>query len=415
MNATTRTSGHSHTNSTGRWTARFPRMGQGPLPASAVTDPQRFAAERDAIYRRCWLHVGRIEEIPDAGDWFVQAIEIAGASILVMRGRDGEVRAFHNICRHRGNRLAMAPRGTAATSRLACRFHGWTYDDTGTLCAVPQQQNFFTPTCGELNLKPVACDSWNGFIFVNLDPAPAEDLIEYLGPIADYCDGYAFDRLPGQFAYRAEVAANWKLVMDGQSETYHVAFVHKDSWPRVFTTRDNPFGRNLDMRFYERHRTWSAAGGDFTPQGIEALALANGPSVADAGDFKLDDADKVNPTRDPAWAFDAVHVFPNLHILLLPGVYHTHQFWPIDLRRTRWELRVHMPPPATPAQAFSREHAKVFLRDALLEDGILNEQIQASCDSGAIGEFHLQDEESFVRHGYWAIEQAIAAADGEGA
>lgn len=398
---------HHDSEAQWRWTARFPRMGRGPVPASRVTDPTGFDAEREAIFRRCWLHVGRVEEIPAAGDWFVQDIEICNASLLIMRGRDGAVRAFHNICRHRGNRLAMTPRGNAGGGRMACRFHGWVYDDAGTLRTVPQEENFHQPTCGVLNLLPVACDTWNGFIFVNLDPAPAQSLQDYLGPIKDYCDGYDFDRLPGQFAYGAEVQANWKLVMDGQSETYHVAFVHRDSWPRVFTSREYPFGRNLDMRFHERHRTWSAAGGDFQPRGIEALALASGPSVADAGAFALDAAKHVNPTRDPKWAFDVVHVFPNFHLLLLPGVYHTHQFWPVDLRRTRWELRVHMPVPATASQTFSREHAKVFLRDALLEDGILNEQIQASCDSGVLQEFHLQDEEAFVRHGYWAVDEAV--------
>jgi phenylpropionate dioxygenase-like ring-hydroxylating dioxygenase large terminal subunit len=383
-------------------------MGRGPVPASRVTDPAYFEAERKAIFERCWLHVGRVEQIPAPGDWFVQEIEVAKASVLVMRGRDGVVRAFHNVCRHRGNRLALDRRGNARGARLACRFHGWTYDDTGSLKTVPQQRNFYEPTCGVLNLKPVACETWNGFIFVNLDPSPTEDLIEYLGPIADYCDGYAFDRLPGQFAYAADVAANWKLVMDGQSETYHVAFVHKDSWPGVFTSREFPFGRNLDMRFHERHRTWSAAGGDFAPAALEAYALGLGPSVADAGAFALDAAPRVNPTRDPRWAFDVVHVFPNFHILLLPGVFHTHQFWPVDLRRTRWELRMHMPVPHDASQAFSREYAKVFLRDALLEDGILNEHIQKSCDSGAIESFVLQDEESFVRHGYWAVDRAVS-------
>lgn len=390
-----------------RWAERFPAMGRGPVPASRVTDPAYFEAERKAIFERCWLHVGRVEQIPAAGDWFVQEIEIARASVLVIRSRDGVVRAFHNICRHRGNRLALESRGSARSGRLACRFHGWTYDDTGGLKTVPQQRNFYEPTCGVLNLKPVACEIWNGFIFINLDPSPAEGLLEYLGPIADYCDGYAFDQLPGQFAYGAEVAANWKLVMDGQSETYHVAFVHKDSWPRVFTSREFPYGRNLDMRFHERHRTWSAAGGDFAPGGLEAYALGLGPSVADAGAFALDAAPRVNPTRDQRWAFDVVHVFPNFHILLLPGVFHTHQFWPLDLRRTRWELRVHMPVPRNASQAFSREYAKVFLRDALLEDGILNEHVQKSCDSGAIDSFVLQDEESFVRHGYWAVDQAV--------
>lgn len=395
-----------------RWARQFPWLGQGPIPVEPVVSEAYFEAERERIFRRCWLHVGRVEDIPASGDFFVADIEVARASVLLTRDDRGAINAFHNVCRHRGNKLVWKTRGRSRGG-FACNFHGWTYDRGGTLIHVPASENFYEAMKGQCNLRPVAVDTWQGFIFVCLDLSPCETLQEFLGPLYPVLDGFPFDRFGSEFRYRAELDANWKIVMDGQSEIYHVAFLHKDIWPDVFTSREFPYGKNLSMDLYERHRRWSAGAGDFHPTAMQALALRSGPSVADAGDFAVGPVGGINPTGDSTWIFDVVHVFPNLHILVLPGVYHTHQFWPLSQGRSAWEVRVHMPQPKNAAEAFSQEHGKVFLRDALIEDGATNEETQKAIRSGAIDAIHLQDEEIFVRHGYWAVDRAIKATKGE--
>src|SRR5262249_15626308 len=108
-----------------RWTLRYPELGIGPVPVGPCLDPHHFELEREKIFSRVWLNVGRQEEIPKPGDYVVKHLDVCNTSILVVRGKDGAIRAFHNVCRHRGNRLATGCAGNARA--FVCGFHGWTY------------------------------------------------------------------------------------------------------------------------------------------------------------------------------------------------------------------------------------------------------------------------------------------------
>ena len=393
-----------------RWNERFPQMGQEPIPVERVTSPDYFEREREKIFKRCWLHVGRVSQLPNPGDWFVQEIEAAKTSILVVRGRDGAIRAFHNVCRHRGNRLVCEHAGSGA-SAFTCRFHGWVYDAQGELVHVSQEENFYTPTRGSLDLAAVACDVWEGFIFVHLDPERAEPLLEFLAPVADYVEGFPFETITHELRYHTQLRANWKIVMDSQAESLHAPFVHKKAWPDLFSSPEHPYSNYLDLTFYDQHAVWSLGAGNYKPQGVEAYALSLGPATAVAGEWALDIDGRINPTRSKEWSLDCLHIFPNLLIYILEGTFHTHQFWPSAANQTVWDLRMRLPPVRTPADAFSREHAKVLLRDPFLEDGFINEETQKGLESGAMTHMHLQDDESFLRHAYWAVHNAVSAPE----
>ncbi len=394
-----------------RWLARCPEMGTDPIPVSRLTDPDYFEAERRKIFKRCWLHVGRVEDIPEPGDWLVQEVAIAPASVLVVRGEDGRIRAFHNVCRHRGSKLAFGERGSGG-GIFGCRFHGWSYDSEGALIHVPQEENYYEPLCGKKNLLPVACDTWQGFIFINLDPSPNETLAEFLGPAFDFFDGYPFDQLASELNYRADIRGNWKLVMDSQAEGIHAPYTHTSPWPNLFSTPDSPYTEYLDISFYGRHRSYTlAAGKGYVPGEVEALALAMGPAISASGAAAMQTCKRLNPTNDPNWSFDCLTLFPNLLIYCFGGVYHTHQFWPKDIRTTTWDLRMHLPKARTASEAFSREHAKIFLRDPFLEDGYLNEESQKVIESGVLEHLELQDDEALIRHCYWTVHNAVTAED----
>lgn len=394
-----------------RWLDRFPDMGTGPIPVERLLDPAYFELEREKIFKRAWLHVGRVEQIPEEGDWFVQEIAVARTSLIIVRGEDGDIRAFHNVCRHRGSKLAMQSKGSGA-GMFACRFHGWTYNSEGTLVHVPQEEHYYEPLCGKKNLIPVACDIWEGFIFVNLQPEPAETLREFLGPAWDRFEGYPFDALTKEWNYRGDIKANWKVVMDSQAEGIHAPYVHTLPWPTLFTSPDSPFTRYLDIDFFGKHRTYTlAAGTAFQPSPVEALALSMGPAISASGEAAFASCKRLNPTGDPNWSFDCLALYPNMLIYCFGGVYHTHQFWPIDAATTTWDLRMHLPQATKASEVFSQEHAKVFLRDPFLEDGRLNEDSQQALESGAVDELYLQDDEALIRHCYWVAHNAVMADD----
>ena len=114
-----------------------------------------------------------MEQLPRTGSYFTRELDAAGTSVIIVRGKDGEARAFHNICRHRGNKLVWTDFPKEETSgmcrQFTCKYHGWRYDLEGALTFVQQESEFFDLDMAEFGLVPVRCEVWEGFIFVNLD------------------------------------------------------------------------------------------------------------------------------------------------------------------------------------------------------------------------------------------------------
>src|SRR5262245_42931492 len=131
----------------GSWTEHAANLGTGPITYEDSISPEFFERERAAIFGRTWLNVGRIEQLPRAGSYFTKELHVARTSIVVARGTDGEVRAFHNMCRHRGNKLVWQDEPAEETSgtcrQFTCKYHGWRYGLDGALTFVQQEQEFF--------------------------------------------------------------------------------------------------------------------------------------------------------------------------------------------------------------------------------------------------------------------------------
>ena len=151
-----------------RWMPEFPQLRSDPVPVEPCISPEYFELERERVFKRVWLNVGRVEQIPTAGAYFVKDIAVCHDSVIVVRGEDGVVRGFHNICSHRGNKVVWDDCGHAR--HWACKFHGWTYDNQGQLTGVPDEAMFNDFDKHEHGLVPVATDIWEGFIFVHLGP-----------------------------------------------------------------------------------------------------------------------------------------------------------------------------------------------------------------------------------------------------
>mgnify|MGYP006274826845 CR=1 FL=1 len=194
------------------------------LRAEAYVDPRWFAVEREAIFARTWRWVCHVEKLREQGS-FVTA-EIAGRPICVVRDREGALRAFYNVCKHRAHHLLE---GEGRTTRIMCPYHAWTYDLTGRLVRAPHTESLTDFDPRAIRLDAVQVEEFCGFVYVNLDPQAAP-LAKQSGDLAAEITHWAPDVAELTFAHRLsyDIASNWKNVVDNFLECYHCPTAHKD-------------------------------------------------------------------------------------------------------------------------------------------------------------------------------------------
>jgi phenylpropionate dioxygenase-like ring-hydroxylating dioxygenase large terminal subunit len=193
------------------------------LPASWYVDSAVFAAEKQQIFRRCWQYAGLAEDLSRPGDFFTY--EAGDVPLIVLRDRDGCLRAFVNVCRHRGSQLILESCGNRKS--LQCGYHAWTYDLDGSLRAAPGEKAEAGFDRAEFHLAPAQVDTWGPFVFVNPDPG-APPLAEVLGELPRLVDetGIELSAIRRRRRDRYEIAANWKVVVDNYLECYHCPVAH---------------------------------------------------------------------------------------------------------------------------------------------------------------------------------------------
>jgi phenylpropionate dioxygenase-like ring-hydroxylating dioxygenase large terminal subunit len=392
-----------------KWHSQYPELGTDPVPIEPYISREFFDLERERVFRRAWLCLGREEHIPKPGDFFVKDMAIAQTSIIVVRGEDGRIRAFHNACSHRCNKVEWQNKGS--TSTFTCPFHGWCYGLDGGLLAIPDEKNFFNLDKRENALTPIALDTWQGFIFINL--SPEQPLREYLGEWADALDEYPFAANGATcYEWSTELRCNWKLLRDAFKEAYHVAFLHRRSARDSYTGRKNPFSHALYFKLFSLHQRWSLpANPSYQPSPLEAAAYRYAAFVLKS-DFTGEPPKGVNPAKDPNWVLDINAIFPNFTIDMLERGYFTYNFWPIAVDRTLWEVRVYFPQPRNAAERFSHEHARVTFRDLIMEDASTMENTQSVIASGAKTHFNFQDEELLLRHDNKVLTEYMGLTNG---
>lgn len=398
------------------WTAKY-ELSTDPISVDRYVSPDYYRMEKERLFKKSWLLIGREDEIPAAGDFFVRELEAADTSILVSRDRSGNVRAFHNMCRHRGNKVSFEACGTV--EGFVCPFHGWTYGLDGKLIYVPDQEDFFDLDRSRLGLVPVHVDQWEGFIFVNLDGSPTASLSDHLGEIEHMYDGY-FNALELVSQYSWEMDINWKLFIDVSVEGYHGPHVHRDSIADQFCETENPNLNLPSIRLYRTHRTVSIPA-DFSrvPKPLEALVYRLGAtsSYTPTKDLNLSQGlpPGVNPDRLDAWAFDILSLTPNVIFLTGRGVCVLMHMWPLGPGRTRVESRVYLDPSSTMTQRICAEYTATMLRDVIREDSDTLEPIQKMLESGTLTEMQLSDQEIACRHFHLVIDRLIGAGPAKAA
>jgi phenylpropionate dioxygenase-like ring-hydroxylating dioxygenase large terminal subunit len=406
----------------GSWTEHYPELGTAPVSYEDSISPEFYEREREAIFKKAWLNVGRVEQLPRTGSYFTKELQVAKTSVIIVRGRDGEIRAFHNICRHRGNKLVwtdMPREETAGLCRqFTCKYHGWRYDLEGNLTFVQQESEFFDLDKSENGLVPVHCAVWSGFIFINLTRGPVEPLVEFLGPMVTALDGYPFDQLTARFAYRTEVKANWKLFMDAFQEFYHAPVLHAKQSPEKYSKLAQEAG--FEAPHYQLdgpHRLVSTSGVRFwemdselvKPMEILTRSGLFGPwDAPDLGPMP----DGLNPANCNPWGLDSFQLFPNFVILIWSqGWYLTYHYWPTSHNSHIFEGSVYFTRATTPRERIAQEMAAVTFKEFALQDANTLEATQLAIESGYVDRFNLCDQEVLCRHLHKVVADWVGAAD----
>jgi phenylpropionate dioxygenase-like ring-hydroxylating dioxygenase large terminal subunit len=407
----------------GGWT-RNAGLGTEDISFEDSISPEFFELEREAVFRRSWLHVGRTIQVPQPGDYFTKEIPTLNTSLIVARGDDGVVRAFHNMCSHRGNKLVWddhpANEVCGHAKRFTCKYHNWQYDTAGKCRQVNMKGWFFDLEMSDYGLVEVPCDVWETFIFVNLDKSPQETLTEFLGQIAVGIGGYPFGLMTQMYRFRSEINANWKLFEDAFQEQYHGNSLHH----KLIDERSTGPLRGSQGSYFEilgRHSAWStavpAAAQNLVrpPRPMERIfesslwGQLDGPGLPDAPLPRL-----ANPTNHPDWTSTMLHVYPNLDIIVWKtGYITTYTYWPTAVDHHIYDARLYYQPPRHATDRLAQELSAVEFKEFCLQDANTLEATQSMLRTRVRSAFPICDEEVQVRHNHKEVVDAVTAYQSE--
>lgn len=194
-------------------------------PISEYTADERLQLEGERLFRRLPLVAAHVSDLPDPGSFVSRTL--FGVSLLIVHGSDRVIRALVNVCRHRGATVESQPSGCAR--RFTCPYHAWTFSNDGTLVGIPNAEGFEGIDRQSFGLVELPSATRHGFVWVGLDPEASLDLDDFLGELDPELGSWGLEHSHAVRSTRLEVEANWKLVIDGFLETYHVAFLHSES------------------------------------------------------------------------------------------------------------------------------------------------------------------------------------------
>jgi glycine betaine catabolism A len=285
------------------------------LPGAAYTDPAGFAAEQERIFERMWNCVARAGDL--AGPGAFRTVTVGRESVLLVRGRDEVLRAFLNVCRHRGARLCTEPEGRLRRN-VQCSYHAWTYDLTGTLVAAPNLTSMPDVDRVEYGLHGVALREWLGYVWVCLEPQPPSFEVDVIGAATERLgdlaaiERYGVERLAVGRRITYDVAANWKLIIENFMECYHCATIHPE-----LTEVLPEFAGGYAAQYYVGH-------------GAEFAADVEGFTVD--GSAGADRLPGVSPEQDRRYY--AITIKPQVFVNLVPDHVIVHRMTPLAVDRT---------------------------------------------------------------------------------
>jgi Rieske 2Fe-2S family protein len=321
------------------------------LPRDAYVSDDVLEWERRYLFDD-WMCVGRSSDVPATG---MRAESVGGYGVLLVRDKDGLLRAFENVCRHRGHELLPCGGSSQGTRAIVCPYHAWSYRHDGSLIGAPHfkdlDEHYDRSTLG---LAPVRVTEWHGWIFIDRT-GTAEDFVEHIGGFEDVVSRYDAESLVTAETHTYDVEANWKVIVENYQECYHCSMIH----PELCRVSPPTSGDNV------RERTGNWVGGWMDLRsGMETMSL-DGRS----GGVKMARLDEHEQSHVMYAA-----ILPNLLISLHPDYVMTHLLVPVSPGRTRITCSWAFPPQVVAEEGFSPAYAVDFW-------DLSNRQDWAACES----------------------------------
>lgn len=346
------------------------------LPGWCYHSDALLELEKEHVFRNHWQIACHVSDVPEPGDYL--AMDIFGERALILRDRNGRLRAFHNICRHRGSRLVADETGRCQGA-LVCPFHGWVYNLDGTLRGAAKPQSFPPLDKHEFALEPLELESWMGFVFIRFRKGPQSSVAELMRPFEKELSHYrTADMMPTKGIWTQESPVNWKSVRDVDNEGYHVAMAHpalQDLYGSTYF--DEPFVKGICRSFASYNpyagRRWSVR---------QYMKLAPDPA-------------HLPPHLKKAWIYYGL--FPNAVIAVTPETVQFYQEFPISRDRTMLRGGIYRYREESRAQRLARYLSFRIDRDTQAEDVQLTIWSNESMTSKAFNGFYLSDLEYGVR------------------
>lgn len=406
----------------GHWIDAYPELGKGPISLEDSVSAEFYEQEREHIFKQSWLYVGRVDQLLNKGSYFTRELAVIDTSVLLVRGKDDTIRAFHNMCAHRGNKLIWKDDPFQETQGQApllyCKFHGWRYQLNGDLIAPTRKDLLYDFDTSKCRLASIRCEVWEGFIFINLNAQDPQSLRLFLGELAHGVEGYPFGELTQSYSFKVDLNCNWKIFMDGFAEGYHTPYLHGEALRDLEESGNeqcNPLADSLAIQLNGLHRMISWAGAPAqknkysTPTECIVEAGATGLwNKVDLGPLP----EGINPGRSAHWGVDSFQFFPNFVVVFWSsGCYTTHAHWPTGPHSHIFELVIYFREPRSYKERLGQEMTVHFLNDVILQDISPLEGMQAMLNSRGIREFHANDEELLVRHLHKVVGNRVSAGE----
>ena len=345
------------------------------LPGRDYYAPEIYELDKDRIFFRNWFCIGREEQIANAGDFLTE--EIAGESVIATRTREGELRAFYNVCSHRGTKLCERPSGHVSR-QFVCPYHAWSYGLDGRLLKMPNVRDEASIEREKHGLKSIAIDSWDGMLFVNLarDPRPLRDQLA-IEPGAPLSWGrYRVGELRVAHRIVYEVRANWKIIHDNFNECLHCPSVHPGLAKIVPIYRT---GQVIDDERNDGGVTLGAGMNTFTANGTTALPELSGLSEVDRRSYY------------------GYSILPNVLMNLLSTGAMSYTLYPRAADHTSVVSEYLYRPEVIAADGFDCSDMVKFLDQVSIEDWAVCEKVQQGIQSRGYERGIYPQEDSILR------------------
>ncbi|MEM7216643.1 MAG: aromatic ring-hydroxylating dioxygenase subunit alpha [Pseudomonadota bacterium] len=346
------------------------------LPGWCYHSPALLELEKEELFKTHWQIACHVSDVAEPGDY--HTFDLCGERAIIVRDKAGIVRAFHNICRHRGSRVVANEKGHCRNA-LVCPFHGWVYNLDGTLRGAARPDSFPELDKHEFGLKPVECEIWHGFVFVRFKAGPQPSVADLMRPFEEEAAAYRMaDKVPVDEIWTEETPVNWKSVRDVDNEGYHVAMAHpalQDLYgPSYF---DEPFVDGVSRSFAE-----------FSRDGARRWAVRNYIKMSRPPEYLPEHLHQ-------AWVYYGI--FPNAVIAMTPETALFYQEFPVSTGASLLRSGTYRHAAEDRQQKAARYLAGRIDRETVEEDIQLTIWSNESMESSSFEGFYLSDLEYGVR------------------